>query len=77
MDALRTEQSANTAQFVSRLLIIAVLGYWAFGKAFAYIGLYPLYIGEALLVAGLAVPDSPGDDPGAGTSPCSGCMAGS
>jgi uncharacterized membrane protein HdeD (DUF308 family) len=53
MDALRTEQSTNTSSFVARLLVLAVLGYWAFGKPFAYLGLYPLYIGEMLLVAGL------------------------
>ncbi len=52
VDALRTEQSSNTSSIVARLLILAVLGYWAFGKAFAYLGLYPLYIGEILLVAG-------------------------
>lgn len=53
VDALRTEQSSNTAALVARLLIVAVLGYWAFGKAFAYLGFYPLYIGEMLLVAGV------------------------
>ncbi|MGH6913045.1 MAG: hypothetical protein ACREH3_05005, partial [Geminicoccales bacterium] len=53
MDALRTEQSASTALFVARLLALVVLGYWAFGKAFAYLGLYPLYIGEVVLIVGL------------------------
>lgn len=53
MDALRTEQSSNTSALVAHLLVLAVLGYWAFGKAFAYVGLFPLYIGEVLLVAGL------------------------
>ena len=53
MDALRTEQSSNTSALVAHFLVLAVLGYWAFGKAFAYVGLFPLYIGEALLVAGL------------------------
>ena len=53
MDALRTEQSTNTSTFIARLLIISLLGYWAFGKAFAYIGFFPLYLGEVLLVAGL------------------------
>ncbi|MEZ4520668.1 MAG: O-antigen ligase family protein [Thermomicrobiales bacterium] len=53
MDALRTEQSINTSSFVARVLILSFLGYWAFGKAFAYVGLFPLYIGEVLLVTGL------------------------
>ena len=53
MDALRTEQSTNTSSFVARFLVISLLGYWAFGKAFAYIGFFPLYLGEVLLVAGL------------------------
>lgn len=53
MDALRTEQSSNTSALVAHLLVLALLGYWAFGKAFAYVGLFPLYIGEALLVVGL------------------------
>lgn len=53
MDALRTDRSANTSLLVARLLVFVVLGYWAFGKAFAYLGLYPLYIGEVVLAAGL------------------------
>lgn len=53
MDALRTDRSANTSLLVARLLAFVVLGYWAFGKAFAYLGLYPLYIGEVVLAVGL------------------------
>ncbi len=53
VDGLRTEQSTNTSHLIARILVVVVIGYWAFGKAFAYLGLYPLYIGEIVLVAGL------------------------
>ena len=53
MDAVRARQSASTALLITRLLIFVTLGYWAFGKSFAYLGMYPIYIGEMLLGLGL------------------------
>lgn len=35
------------------LLTLGLLGYWSFGKSFAYLGIYPLYIGEVLMVLGV------------------------
>jgi hypothetical protein len=49
----REQVNIQTSWFVLTLLVILVAGYWAFGKAFAYIGLYPLYIGEVVMVVGL------------------------
>ncbi|MBA2454662.1 MAG: O-antigen ligase family protein [Chloroflexia bacterium] len=43
----------RTSFFVLKLLIILTAGYWSFGKAFAYIGIYPLYIGEVAIGLGL------------------------
>ena len=43
----------RSSPIILRLLIMLVLGYWAFGKAFAYVGLYPLFIGEIVLGLGL------------------------
>jgi hypothetical protein len=36
-------------QGIQYLLVAVTAGYWAFGKAFGYIGYYPIYIGEIAL----------------------------
>ncbi len=37
------------------LLLVLVAGYWAFSRAFGYIGYYPILIGEVAMLAGVAL----------------------
>ena len=39
-----TSRAAHTV--LGWTLIVLLIGYWSFGKTFAYLGLYPIYIGE-------------------------------
>lgn len=43
----------RTSKLVFWLLVVLTAGYWAFGRSFAYVGLYPLFIGEIIIVIGL------------------------
>lgn len=36
-------------------LAICLAGYWGFGKSFAYVGLYPVYVGEIFTIAGMLI----------------------
>ncbi len=43
----------NIPMLMGGMLSVLVLGYWGFGKSFAYLGLHPVYIGETLMAATL------------------------
>ena len=43
----------NIPVLMGGMISVLILGYWGFGKSFAYLGLHPVYIGETLMVATL------------------------
>lgn len=51
---IRAASGLHPATRVSFIVVLILLiGYWSFGKAFAYLGIYPIYIGECALVVGV------------------------
>lgn len=58
MQAIHADPPAKLPRaslLVGGLLLILVIGYWTFGKSFGYLGRHPFYIGEAVLLVGLAL----------------------
>lgn len=53
--AVEASKKADPADRYLAFLGVALLGYALFGRGFAYVGVAPLFVGEALLVAGMFV----------------------
>ena len=52
---LITRSRIRSGDVYLRVLFVAILGYAVAGRGFAYLGVPPVYVGEVVLVAGLAV----------------------
>mgnify|MGYP000986779756 CR=1 FL=1 len=47
--------TAGATPLLFKILTVVVIGYLSFGKSFAYLGLYPVYLGEILLSSALLI----------------------
>ncbi len=52
---VRAAPPGDSTRLLGVVLIVLVGGYWGYGKAFAYLGIYPVYVGELALLAALVV----------------------